>query len=188
MSGIRQLRQLKINTRKVEMNPSIIWAFLIIMTLVVIQTAHAADSNIRYKDMPVAPPSVPSISGSYGGTDICVVSRAGGISAGFLGISGGMQVRDKNCERIKLSRALAQLGLKISATAMLCQDPRVFEAMISAGSPCPVNGMIGQEAIQEYRKRGILDENNEVVDNPMVQPVKFDVVKPIGRDYGQPIR
>jgi len=164
---------------------------IIVLTLALVYTAtvNAADSNIRYKDMPVAPPSVPSINGAYGGTDICVVSRAGGLSAGFFGISGGIQVRDMNCERIKLSRAMAQLGLKISATAILCQDSRVFEAMISAGSPCPVNGKIGDEAITEYRKRGVLDAENNLIKNPVVKPVKFDVVKPISRnnDYGQPI-
>ena len=102
-----------------------------------------------------------------------------------------MHVRDKNCERIKLSRSLAQLGMKISAAAMLCQDPRVFEAMISAGSPCPVNGLIGDDAIAEYRKRNIIDEENNVIKNPMRKPVKFDVVhtKPISNgNYGQPVR
>ena len=165
---------------------------IIVLTLGLAYTSslHAADSNIRYKDMPVSPPSVPSINSAYGGTDICVVARAGGVSGGFIGISAGIQVVDENCQMIKLSRALAQLGLKISATAMLCRDPRVFEAMIAAGSPCPVNGLIGDDAIAEYRKRNIIDEENNVIKNPMRKPVKFDVVhpKPISsRDYGQPI-
>ncbi|HAI38970.1 MAG TPA: hypothetical protein DCM40_13035 [Maribacter sp.] len=163
------------------------WIFIVGLGIFLSELAYAADSNIRYKDMPVTPPSVPPIQGSYGGTDICVVSRAGGLNAGFFGISGGVQVRDMNCERIKLSRAMAQLGLKISATAILCQDSRVFEAMVAAGSPCPVNGKIGDEAIKEYRKRGILDEENNVIKNPMVTPVKFDVDKPKRRHYGQPV-
>jgi len=161
-------------------------AFIVILTLALAYTStvNAADTNIRYKDMPVSPPSVPSIQGSYGGSDVCSVSRAGGVSAGFLGFSGAYQQRDMNCERIKLSRALAQLGLKISATAILCQDPRVFVAMISAGSPCPVNGKIGDEAIKEYRKRGVLDANNNLVVshnvvNGSVQQLRRD-------DYGQP--
>ena len=62
-----------------------------------------------------------------------------------------------------------------------------FEAMVAAGSPCPVNGKIGDEAIKEYRKRGILDEENNVIKNPMVTPVKFDVDKPKRRHYGQPV-
>jgi len=166
-------------------------AFIVILaiTLAYISTCQAADSNIRYKDMPVSPPSVPSMGSSGAYSDICVVARAGGVSGGFIGISAGIQVVDKNCQMIKLSRALAQLGMKISATAMLCRDPRVFESMIAAGSPCPVNGLIGDEAIDEYRKRGILDENNNVVKNPSRKPVKFDAIKPSNRRrdyYGQP--
>ena len=159
------------------------------LALAYTSTIKAADTNIRYKDMPVSPPSVPSMGSSGAYSDICVVARAGGVSGGFIGISAGIQVVDKNCQMIKLSRALAQLGMKVSATAMLCRDPRVFESMIAAGSPCPVNGLIGDKAIAEYRKRGILDENNNVIKNPMLVPVKFDVDKSesvsIG-NYGQP--
>ena len=166
---------------------------IIVLTLMVTYTTivHAADSNIRYKDMPVAPPSVPSMSSSGAYSDICVVVRAGGISGGFIGISGGIHVVDKNCQMIKLSRALAQLGMKVSATAMLCRDPRVFESMIAAGRPCPVNGLIGDDAIAEYRKRGVLDENNNVVKNPSVNSVKFAVGRPSNSssgNYGQPTR
>ena len=166
-------------------------AFIVILAIVLayIAECQAADSNIRYKDMPVTPPSVPSMGASGAYSDICVVVRAGGISGGFFGISGGVHVEDKNCQRIKLSRALAQLGMKISATAMLCQDLRVFKSMIAAGSPCPINGKIGDEAIAEYRKRGILDEDNNVIKNHMVTPVKFGADKSVGRPdyYGQPI-
>ena len=157
---------------------------VVIISLFYTATCYAADTNIRYKDMPVSPPSVPSIQGSYGGSDVCSVSRAGGVSAGFLGFSGAYQQRDMNCERIKLSRALAGLGLKISATAILCQDPRVFVAMVSAGSPCPVNGKIGDEAIKEYRKRGILDEDNNLIVS--VNVANGSVRQPNRDDYGQP--
>ena len=159
------------------------------LALAYTSTVRAADSNIRYKDMPVSPPSVPSMGSSGAYSDICVVARAGGVSGGFIGFSAGIQVVDKNCQMIKLSRALAQLGMKVSATAMLCRDPRVFESMIAAGSPCPVNGLIGDKAIAEYRKRGILDEQNNVIKNPSRKLVKFDVDKSesvSSGNYGQP--
>jgi hypothetical protein len=159
------------------------------LALAYTSTIRAADSNIRYKDMPVSPPSVPSMGSSGAYSDICVVARAGGVSGGFIGISAGIQVVDENCQMIKLSRALAQLGMKVSATAMLCRDPRVFESMIAAGSPCPVNGLIGDKAIAEYRKRGILDEQNNVIKNPSRKLVKFDVDKSesvSSGNYGQP--
>ena len=159
------------------------------LALAYTSTVRAADSNIRYKDMPVSPPSVPSMGSSGAYSDICVVARAGGVSGGFIGFSAGIQVVDENCQMIKLSRALAQLGMKVSATAMLCRDPRVFESMIAAGSPCPVNGLIGDKAIAEYRKRGILDEQNNVIKNPSRKLVKFDVDKSesvSSGNYGQP--
>jgi hypothetical protein len=162
---------------------------VLLMCLVYSTTIKAADTNIRYKDMPVSPPSVPSMGSSGAYSDICVVARAGGVSGGFIGISAGIQVVDENCQMIKLSRALAQLGMKVSATAMLCRDPRVFESMIAAGSPCPVNGLIGDKAIAEYRKRGILDEQNNVIKNPSRKLVKFDVDKSesvSSGNYGQP--
>ena len=160
------------------------WILIFLLGILLAPVVYSADTNIRYKDMPVSPPSVPSIQGSYGGSDVCSVSRAGGVSAGFLGFSGAYQQRDMNCERIKLSRALAQLGLKISATAILCQDPRVFVAMVSAGSPCPVNGKIGDEAIKEYRKRGILDENNNLIVSGNV--ATGSISRPNRNNYGQP--
>ena len=173
------------------MNQIFYGVIVVLLGLLISSASYGADSNIRYKDMPVSPPSVPSMGASGAYSDICVVARAGGVSGGFIGISAGIQVVDENCQMIKLSRALAQLGMKISATAMLCRDPRVFESMIAAGSPCPINGKIGDEAIAEYRKRGILDEDNNVIKNPMVKRVRFDVDKSesvSNGNYGQPIR
>ena len=171
------------------MNQIFYGVIVVLLGLLISSASYGADSNIRYKDMPVSPPSVPSMGSSGAYSDICVVARAGGVSGGFIGISAGIQVVDENCQMIKLSRALAQLGMKISATAMLCRDPRVFESMIAAGSPCPINGKIGDEAIAEYRKRDILDEDNNVIKNPMVKPVRFDVDKSesvSNGNYGQP--
>jgi pyruvate/2-oxoacid:ferredoxin oxidoreductase beta subunit len=55
-------------------------------------------------------------------------------------------VIDKNCERLKLARILNDFGMKVAAVAILCQDERVFESMIQAGTPCPIDGKIGKEA------------------------------------------
>ena len=53
-------------------------AFIVILAIVLayIAECQAADSNIRYKDMPVTPPSVPSMGASGAYSDICVVVRA----------------------------------------------------------------------------------------------------------------
>jgi len=119
--------------------------------------------------------------------DVCVVVRSGAIGTGLFNASAGIHVVDKNCERIKLSRSLAQLGLKVSATAILCQDNRVFTAMLAAGSPCPIDGLVGKEAKAKYIELGIIDEQNNIVGNPNVLHV--NISKPRRDDYfGQPTR
>jgi hypothetical protein len=50
-------------------------------------------------------------------------------------------VRDLN-----YAKNLYDMGMKVAAVATLCQDERVFVAMINAGTPCPINGKIGAEA------------------------------------------
>jgi hypothetical protein len=42
--------------------------------------------------------------------------------------------------------------MKVAAVAILCQDERVFESMIQAGTPCPIDGKIGKEAKQLWGK------------------------------------
>jgi hypothetical protein len=51
-----------------------------------------------------------------------------------------------NCERLKLSKTLYDMGMKVAAVATMCQDRRVFDAMLSAGTPCPYEGQIGAQA------------------------------------------
>ena len=94
--------------------------------------------------------SAPSMS-AYS-QDLCVVGISGGVSTIGLSISGGTYVTDENCERIKLSKTLSDLGMKVAAVSILCQDERVFHAMIQSGTPCPYNGKIGNEALKEWKK------------------------------------
>ena len=82
--------------------------------------------------------------------DVCSTAASAAIQSQILGIAGGTTVRDMNCERLKLSRALFRMGMKVGAVAMLCQDPRIFQAMEMAGTPCPYYGKIGIEAAKEW--------------------------------------
>jgi hypothetical protein len=61
-------------------------------------------------------------------------------------MSFGSTLRDENCERLKLSKTLYDMGMKVAAVAAMCQDRRVFDAMMAAGTPCPYEGMIGEQA------------------------------------------
>jgi hypothetical protein len=38
------------------------------------------------------------------------------------------------------------MGMKVAAVATMCQDRRVFDAMMAAGTPCPYEGKIGEVA------------------------------------------
>jgi hypothetical protein len=79
-------------------------------------------------------------------SDLCAVGVSGAAQTQILGIAIGSTFVDKNCERLKLSKYLYDMGMKVAAVATLCQDERVFTAMMNAGTPCPVDGKIGAEA------------------------------------------
>jgi len=85
--------------------------------------------------------------------DVCAVGASAGIQTFGLGVSGGKHFIDKNCERLKLARILNDFGMKVAAVAILCQDERVFESMIQAGTPCPIDGKIGKQAF--YKQLGM---------------------------------
>jgi hypothetical protein len=92
------------------------------------------------------PPSAISPSISANNSDLCTVGVSGAVQTQILGISGGTTVRDMNCERLKLSKTLYDMGMKVAAISTMCQDERVFRAMWQAGTPCPYEGKIGSEA------------------------------------------
>jgi hypothetical protein len=79
-------------------------------------------------------------------SDVCAVGVSGAAQTQILGISFGTTMTDKNCERLKLARSMFDMGMKVAAVATLCQDERVFTAMMNAGTPCPVDGKIGEQA------------------------------------------
>ena len=110
-------------------------------------TNSTSNSNIRS-----APPTASSPSYNSMTQDVCAVGGSLGIQTFGLGISGGKHFIDKNCERLKLSRILNDFGMRVAAVANLCQDERVFEAMIQAGTVCPIDGKIGAEAMALWSK------------------------------------
>ena len=96
-----------------------------------------------------SPPSSaisPSINSSN--SDLCTVGVSGAVQTQILGISGGNTVRDMNCERLKLSKTLYDMGMKVAAVSVMCGDARVFQAMAMGGTPCPFEGKIGEEAAE----------------------------------------
>ena len=92
------------------------------------------------------PPSAISPAVTIINSDVCAIGYSGAAQTQILGISFGGTNKDANCERLKLSRSLYDMGMKVAAVSTLCQDERVFTAMMNAGTPCPVDGQIGASA------------------------------------------
>ena len=80
------------------------------------------------------------------GQDSCVIPLSAGVTViGFSGTFGSYYV-DEECERRKSVAVLAKLGMKVAAISLMCQDDKVWRAMMDAGSPCPIDGLIGDKA------------------------------------------
>ena len=110
-------------------------------------TNSTSNSNIRS-----APPTASAPSYNSMTQDVCSTGASAGLQTFGIGITGGKHFIDKNCERLKLSRILNDFGMKVAAVAILCQDERVFESMIQAGTPCPIDGKIGKDALTLWNK------------------------------------
>mgnify|MGYP003634134964 CR=1 FL=1 len=112
-------------------------------------STQTINQNIK-SEAPPASAIAPSIM-SYS-QDLCTTGLSGAFQGQVFGFSGGKTVVDKNCERLKLSKYLYDMGMKVASVALLCQDKRVFKAMSMAGTPCPYEGKIGKEAKAEWAK------------------------------------
>ena len=119
-----------------------------------ISSANGADTNTVSSTVVTnnTPPTANAPSVVVNNSDICKTAVAGAVQTQILGISSGVTVTDENCERIKLSRSLYSMGMKVAAVSTLCADPRVFDAMHMAGTYCPYMGAIGKEAEEGWKK------------------------------------
>ena len=114
------------------------------------------------------PPSAISPSFSSGNnSDLCTIGVAGAVQTQILGISAGTTFTEQNCIRLKNAKVMFDMGMKVAAVSIMCQDPKVFDAMMHAGTPCPYDGMIGEAAkigweshVEETRKE--LEEMDKI--------------------------
>ena len=109
-------------------------------------SSNSTTTNTTNSDIRSSPPSASAPSYNSMTQDVCAVGVSAGVQTFGFGVSGGKHVIDKNCERLKLARILNDFGMKVAAVAILFQYERVFESMIQAGTPCPIDGKIGKEA------------------------------------------
>ena len=115
-------------------------------------SSTSTTNNTSNSDIKSSPPTASAPSFSSMSQDVCSSGASVGVQTFGVGVSGGKHFRDLNCERIKLSKVLYDFGMKVGAVALLCQDERVFEAMINAGTPCPIDGKIGKDAMALWKK------------------------------------
>ena len=113
------------------------------------------------------PPSAISPQISASNSDLCTVGVAGAVQTQILGISAGRTVRDMNCEKLKNAKTMYDMGMKVAAVSVMCQDERVFEAMLNAGTPCPKDGLVGDKARLAWEMEAVKEEIKRDQNNPM---------------------
>ena len=121
-------------------------------TVVETTTKSTSDVTTDGKTIVLSPPPS-AISPTIGSSssDLCMSGVSGSVQTQILGLSTGEMVRDQNCERLKISKTLYDMGMKVAAVSVLCQDRRVYDAMEMAGTPCPFLGEIGQKATDQWK-------------------------------------
>lgn len=124
-------------------------------------TSNSYNKSDTVSTVKSPPPSAIAPAITTINNDLCVVGASGAVQTQIFGMSFGGTSRDMNCERIKLAKNLYDMGMKVAAVATLCQDRRVFDAMMDAGTPCPVDGKIGVEAKQYW------EQNPEKIPTPV---------------------
>ena len=122
--------------------------FLVLLIISLITKSALSETNTVSSTVVTnnTPPTANSPSVVVNNSDVCKTAVAGAVQTQILGISSGITVTDENCERIKLARSLYASGMKVASVSILCQDPRVWDSMTMAGTPCPYMGSIGQDA------------------------------------------
>jgi hypothetical protein len=165
-----------------------LFILLTAITLVAVSTdANSADTNTTVSSTVVtdkAPPTANSPSIVVNNSDVCKTAAAGAVQTQILGISSGITITDENCERIKLSRSLYSMGMKVAAVSTLCADPRVWDAMYMAGTVCPYMGDIGDTARVKWEENpDMIPEGSEVYKK--VEMVKQEANKKPGMTDGQ---
>ena len=126
----------------------ILLSLLVVIILIAITGSALSETNTVSSTVVTnnTPPTANSPSVVVNNSDVCKTAVAGAVQTQILGISSGITVTDENCERIKLARSLYASGMKVASVSILCQDPRVWDSMTMAGTPCPYMGSIGQDA------------------------------------------
>ena len=133
---------------------AVFWITLVIPTvvraadpIVTDSTSVVTSTGTQTTTVKSPPPSaIAPQFGSGNNSDLCTISSSGSVQTQILGLSVGTTYTEQNCLRLKKAQKLYMFGMKVAAVSVMCQDPDVWAAMMSAGTPCPIDGLIGQQA------------------------------------------
>ena len=137
------------------------WLLLVIPTIVkaettkVEQTTNSTVTTNGNQTTTVKSPPPSAISPNVGGnnSDLCTISSSGALGTQILSLSLGATYTEANCLLLKKARMLYAAGMKVASVSLLCQDPAIFQAMANAGTYCPIDGLIGNEAKRAWAMR-----------------------------------
>jgi hypothetical protein len=144
------------NGRKVRI---LFFVLTFVLVFGAITSAKGADTNTVSSTVVTnnTPSTANAPSVVVNNSDICKTAASTAVQTQILGLATGVTITDENCERIKLSRSLYSMGMKVAAVSTLCADPRVFDSMWMAGTYCPYMGAIGEDARKGW------EENSDLV-------------------------
>lgn len=131
------------------------------------------------------PPSAiaPQIS-TGSNSDLCTIGAGGAVQTQILGISVGSTFTEENCLRLKKASKLYTFGMKVAAVSVMCQDPDVWQAMMDAGTPCPIDGLIGNEAKAAWQVRTTEVPKEDGEDEPTAEDKRNQALGIIGGIFG----
>ena len=162
--------------------------FILTFVLIVSAVTSAKGADTNTVSSTVVTNNTPSTANApsvvVNNSDICKTAASTAVQTQILGLATGVTITDENCERIKLSRSLYSMGMKVAAVSTLCADPRVWDAMYMAGTYCPYMGAIGEEAKKGWEANSDLIPEGSVVFEKVEQDIK-DQQKTTGLTDGQ---
>ena len=165
------------------------WLVLVIPTIVhavdessITQNTTSTVTTTGTNETTVYSPPPSAISPNVGGSnsDLCTISSSGALGTQILSLSLGATYTEENCLRLKKAGRLYDMGMKVAAVSIMCQDKDVWQAMMDAGTPCPIDGLIGNEAKRAWEVRTDLIPMPEDEDEITAQEKRDKVLSIMG--------
>ena len=154
----------------------VFWLTLVIPTIVhavdessITQNTTSTVTTSGTNETTVKSPPPSAISPNVGGnnSDLCTISSSGALGTQILSLSLGATYTEENCLRLKKAGRLYDMGMKVAAVSVMCQDERVFDAMLNAGTPCPKDGLVGDKARIAWEMEAVKEQIEREQNNPM---------------------